>query len=77
MTEHNIVTNLGSGVIAAVNLVVGLVTMNTLNLIVAVVGLVAMLLANAYKIVVAFIQLRDLWRNKWRLPKRSQNAKTE
>lgn len=76
MSENTVLTY-GSAGVTGLNLVVGIITMDTLNLAVAGLGIVAMLTANAYKIAVAFIQLRDLWRNNWKLPKSETHKKTD
>lgn len=64
--------NYGAIGLTALNIVLGIINMDTLNIVVAVLGIISMLLANAYKIVVAVIQLRNLVRNKWRLPSASR-----
>lgn len=76
MSENNALTY-GSAGVTGLNLMVGIITMDTLNLAVAGLGIVAMITANAYKIVVALIQLRDLRRNNWKLPKSETHKKNE
>lgn len=64
----------GTAGVTALNLVVGIINMDTLNLAVAGLGVCSMLLANAYKIAIAFIKLRDLHRKGWKLPKQEKTA---
>ena len=67
--------DLGSFWLWGMNVVLGLITLDVLNLVVAALGFVAMLAANLVKIILAFQELRVLARNKWKKPIPPENDK--
>ena len=63
--EGNNLGSLGSLVMIVLNFIMGIISMEAVNLAVAALGVVAVLASNIVKIVLAFRQLRELSRNRW------------
>lgn len=57
------------------NVIIAIITMDTLNLIVAAFGFLAMTAANIVKIVLAFRELRNLRRNNWQKSNPTEDEK--
>jgi len=78
--EHHSYATYGTYTVTGLNLILGLMTHEILNLVVAGVGIVTLVITNVYKITVAVIQIRDLRKNGWKLPEKTppvDEAKTE
>jgi hypothetical protein len=50
------------------NALIGVITLNDFNLIIALIGAVVTLLANADKVAYSIVRVLELKRNNWRLP---------
>lgn len=70
MEQHPLFEKYGAGIVTCLNLIVGMINGDILNLIVAAIGLITLVVTNIYKIVISIISLRELRRNKWKLPEK-------